>query len=450
MKKRGRERGLSVGSVMMMAVTAAVLFMMLAVLIRLQMDVRVKDQPANALALSNELTVGVMNIPHERVEAKPTQTVKPTAVPGETVTATPAPTAAPTAVPTATPYAGSSFEVTAGGVMAIEKNVRLSCYYRDTKKYDMDEIVQLLSGEITGDLRMVTLENLTPEDGKANGLIAPEAAMTMLRTGGFNTVSLGFGKALDQGVDALSQTIHLAENEGLRTIGAYHSDEERGVAQQIVELQGIRTAVMHYTAPENLTAATKKKRNAEGAWLLPTVDEAAEDIAQAREAGAQFVIVSIYWGKAGATAPTKKQKEIAQQLANAGADVILGAGSRVVQPIVWLTADRGAGKTCKTLCCYDLGGLLSDNRTNNGVAAMLLHFTVASDAQRHVMIKDVCYTPTYIWHYKQDGGDHYRIINSGKASPDGMSADLEKSKNNARISTGKKIANEEIPVRDAQ
>ena len=42
---------------------------------------------------------------------------------------------------------------------------------------------------------------------------------------------------------------------------------------------------------------------------------------------------------------------------------------------------------------------------------------------KNLSFKKVCYTPTYVWRYKQDGQYHYRIAVSDQAPPDGMSTD---------------------------
>lgn len=107
---------------------------------------------------------------------------------------------------------------------------------------------------------------------------------------------------------------------------------------------------------------------------------------------------------------------LAKQLADAGADVIIGTGSRAVMPAVWL--DRADGS--RTLCCYGLGTLLAEKRTDNAIAGMLLHLTFSKDAAGRVTLSQTSYSPTYIWHYTQDGVNHYRTVISDADAPDGM------------------------------
>lgn len=447
MSKHHGKRSFSIGSIIMLIMTIVVLVVMANVLNSLKQGMDVKQvQSSTVLELSDDLSVGVMDIPDSLTLTAAHQQSHPTATEVPlTPVATQAPTATPT--PTATPYAGGSFTLTAGGNFYIEQNIRQSCYYRDSKKYDLDELTSLLSGDITGDLRIATLENIVIADEKYNNLIAPTAAMAMLRNAGFNTVAVGFNKLLEKGDTGLSGTIRSAQFNGLNVIGGYEDEANRAVAQHITTINGVKVAVLHYTSTDLLTSTAKKNRTAIGEWSQPVIDEAENDIAAARQMGAEVVIVSLNWSKKEATSFTKKQSDIAQKLADAGADVILGTGAQNILPMVWLEGHRSNGQTSTTLCCYDLGSLVSDSRTNNGVTGLLLHAAIHVDAKGNVTITDTSYTPTYIWHYLQDKDDHFRIVNSSLPAPDGMDAAQERCKDSALERTPKKINLADIVLR---
>ena len=53
---------------------------------------------------------------------------------------------------------------------------------------------------------------------------------------------------------------------------------------------------------------------------------------------------------------------------------------------------------------------------------MLLQLQIAFDGST-ISFEKVCYTPTYIWRFKQDGQYQYRIAVSDQLPPDGMSDD---------------------------
>jgi poly-gamma-glutamate capsule biosynthesis protein CapA/YwtB (metallophosphatase superfamily) len=66
---------------------------------------------------------------------------------------------------------------------------------------------------------------------------------------------------------------------------------------------------------------------------------------------ADVVVVSIHWGGEYQAAPSRRQREVAQVLAGAGARVIVGHGPHVLQRVEW----EG-----ETLVAYSLGNFLFD------------------------------------------------------------------------------------------
>lgn len=435
MARRRRRRGISIGTMVMLALTVVILTGSLFVLTRLNGDDGVTIDTSKVLEALNlsSMELSFSEIPLRSATAEPTEEPQQAAIlPEPTI----APTAAPT--PTATPYSGGTVSLTIAGSVCLETGVRQSGYYSDSKKYDFDEVLDLIASEMTGDVCMVTLENLIYEGGKVSDLVAPDAVVQMLKSNGINVVSLGFAKALDKGVDPLQETVSSLKSRGLRVIGAYAEEAESAAASQIMEINGVKVALLHYT--DNLSNAAKKKIS-DQSWMVPTAENAAADIAGVREQGAQVVVVSLHWGKSGSSSVTSAQKTLAQQLADAGADVIVGAGSRIIQNAVWL--DRADGG--RTLCCYSLGSLLSDSRTDAGVAGMLLQLTLQVDASGNVSFTRTEYTPTYIWRYKQDGSYHYRVVPSDQSAPEGMDSAQNGSKERACTNT-KKYLGEDCPL----
>ena len=415
-------RGISFGTIFMVCVTVMVLGATGAILPRLlgKADLSVDVTGAiSALTLDGtmpELRLSDIPIAHA------------TQAPAADLPEEPEPTAAPTStpVPTATPVPGGTVTLTLGGSINIDDAVRKSAYYSESKKYDFTEIMALLRDEMDADLTLVTLENLTWDAEKVSALNAPSTVMDMLKQAGVDLVALGHSKAYDEGEEALQATIAAARERGLTTLGAYDSQKDADTLRMLT-VDHVDVAFLHYT--EDLSTTGKKAMNQSGAEYAVSLmldggvpNAMFNDIAQARAAGADVVIVSLNWGKVSASKPTKDQEELAQQLADAGADVIIGAGSRVVQPITWLTSRKDDGSIRHTLCAWSLGSLLNESRKDGNVVGMLLQLQISFDGDS-ISFEKVCYTPTYIWRYKQDGQYQYRIAVSDQPAPDGMSDD---------------------------
>lgn len=416
-------RGVSFGTVFMIAVTLIVVGMTAMTLPRLlgsadfDMDV---SGIFSALSLDGTMPeLNLVDIPISDATQVP-ESDDPSGE--ESVIATPA----PTAEPTSTPVPGGTVTLTLGGSVNIDDAIRQSAYYSDSKKYDFTEIMVFLQEEMQADLTLVTLENITWDEQKVSSVNAPSVVMDMLADAGVDIVALGFPKAYDKGMSGLRATVEAAQMRGLATLGAYVNQQDADTLRMFTVDQ-VDVAFLHYT--EAISSNGKKAIQNDGvSYALSTikengtVDAMLADVRNARAAGADVVIVSLNWGKVSASKPTAEQMKIAQQLADAGADAIIGAGSRVVQPVTWLTSKDASGATRQTLCAWSLGSLINESRKDGNVVGMLLQLQISFDGDS-VSFGKVCYTPTYIWRYKQDGQYHYRIAISDQPAPDGMADD---------------------------
>lgn len=425
MKRRQRgpfaHRGISFGTIFMAAMTVMVIGLSASILPRLlgtaDFDVNASGG-FSALTLDDSLTaLSLSDIPITDATATPEPSAMPKAA---------EPFVTPTPAPTATPVPGGTVTLTIGGSVNIDDAIRKSAYYSDSKKYDFTEIMTLLQDEMQSDLTLVTLENVTYDAENVSSVNAPSAVMDMLAHAGVDIVALGYPKAYDKGMAGLQATIEEAHIRGLTTLGAYATETDANTLRMFT-VDNVKVAFLHYS--ESISSAGMKAMKNDGAdYALPTtlVNGAPEimlaDVRNARSAGADVVIVSLNWGKVSASKPTSAQKELAQLLADAGADVIVGAGSRVVQPVTWLTSKDKAGEIRHTLCAWSLGSLINESRKDGNVLGMLLQLQISFDGDS-ISFEKVCYTPTYIWRYKQDGQYYYRVAVSGQPAPDGMSDD---------------------------
>ena len=280
--------------------------------------------------------------------------------------------------------------------------------------------MMLLKKELQSDLNIVFLENMVSEDAKINDTTAPGAGAAMLKAAGFNAAACGFSKAYDREEEGAAATRRLLGEYDIQPLGTYGTDEAHF---RIMNANGIRTALLQYT--ETVPAATRKKMTKNGKdGAVPAADpeSVAADIALAREQGCSAVIVLLNWGKTG-KAPDKNMKTLAQQIADAGADMIIGSWSRIVSGAEMLTAAE-TGR--EVLCVWSLGTTLGGDRSNiRRIAGMLLQATVRVENGR-AEISDACYIPLYTWKYRQDSRYYYRCLAADRPVPDGMDSEQQK------------------------
>ncbi len=431
-RRQKARRGVSLGTIVMLMVTCMVIGGFSLVLPRLNgaADVHIDTgKVLEALSLGEllpELSLSEIPISGGALSATATQAPLAT-LPADLDTPLPTSEPAPQATPTAVP--GGSFSMTFGGSIAVDTDLRQANYYSEAKKYDFTEILALLGDSVAADFAMVTLENTTWVDAKLSDSNTAADVLPMLKMAGFNTVALGYRQAYDLGLDGVTATLEAAHQQGLNTLGTYA--DAANAQPAVMNLGGVQVAVLHYTdVLSNKGAKAMKKDGNTFAVALDAASDGADailaDIASVRAQGAQVVVVSLSWGNDGKTAPTARQAAFAQQLADAGVDAIIGSGSHVVQPAVWLTGNLADGSTKRVLCAYSLGSLLGSSRTNANVAGLLLHLRFSYDGQQATLEEASC-TPTYIWRYKQDGRYYYRVVGSHQPAPGGMESSQQDS-----------------------
>lgn len=87
------------------------------------------------------------------------------------------------------------------------------------------------------------------------------------------------------------------------------------------------------------------------------------DIERAEEI-ADVVIVCPHWGTEYAPEPSSYQMQFAEQMTQAGADLIIGTHPHVVQPVTWIESENGN----RSLVFYSLGNYVSSQK--NGLSML--------------------------------------------------------------------------------
>lgn len=153
-------------------------------------------------------------------------------------------------------------------------------------------------------------------------------------------------------------------------------------------VKGVKFAFLAYTAYINNDSPVQ---NPYGVNVF-TQDFASQQIATAKQNGAQFIIASMRWGTEYSTSVNAEQRADAQFLADQGVNLVLGHGSHELQTVGQLTGSGGN----KTLVWYSLGNFLNTQEPPetlfNGIAGLTID-------SKTLAIKDVKYSPIYM-HYE--------------------------------------------------
>jgi len=177
-------------------------------------------------------------------------------------------------------------------------------------------------------------------------LNSPKEIGEDLVAAGFNLVSLANNHSFDQGESGLINSINFWKSQNVITAGQYSSFEEQREVP-IYEQNGIKYAFLSYTTKTNGLSAPRGKEYYVNVY---DKDQVTEDVAKAREKGAEVVIVAMHWGEEYTHTPVAEEYEIAEYLSSIGVNLVIGAHPHVIQPIAYVG---------DTLVIYSLGNFIS-------------------------------------------------------------------------------------------
>ncbi|NIR36186.1 MAG: CapA family protein, partial [Actinobacteria bacterium] len=221
-----------------------------------------------------------------------------------------------------------------------------------------DEVRPILSA---ADVAICHLETpLSRDDTRLSGypiFNAPRALAEGALDAGYDGCSTASNHSFDQGSDGVLATIEVMEEVGLPQSGMALS-EEADLRPILYDANGITVA--HISATYSLNGFAMP---ADRQYLVDLIEPAAiiEEAGLAKEAGAEFVVVSLHWGNEYQHTPSGAQEQwLSEILPSEEVDLIIGHHAHVVQPI---------DKVGDEWVVFGLGNFLSNQSANCCVTA---------------------------------------------------------------------------------
>jgi poly-gamma-glutamate synthesis protein (capsule biosynthesis protein) len=223
-----------------------------------------------------------------------------------------------------------------------------------------------------GDLTLVNLE--TPVTGRGEPepkrylFRAAPGAVPALTSAGVDAVALANNHSLDYGRVGLADTMAAAQRGGLGTVGAGQNVDQAFQPWRRT-VRGVRVAVLAVSQVDDLAQQWAAGPETPGLAMAFQRDRLLAAVRAAR-ADSDLVVVFAHWGVEGDRCPEPRQRDLARDLVDAGADVIVGAHAHVLQ---------GAGRLGGAYVAYGLGNLLwysSGIHQPDSARAGILHITV--------------------------------------------------------------------------
>ncbi len=182
---------------------------------------------------------------------------------------------------------------------------------------------------------------------------------------GFDVINHANNHILDKGEKGIKATLDYWDTKPVKVTGAYRNDEDLQNIR-IIEKKGIKTAYLGFTEMTN--GLYLPKGSPYRIVYTGETDEIQQLIEKAKSM-ADVVVVSVHWGTENTYTLTDKQKTLAQQMVDWGADIIFGNHPHVVQQLTVLTrASDGA----KCPVAFALGNFVSAQQSGKNMVSGLL------------------------------------------------------------------------------
>lgn len=182
----------------------------------------------------------------------------------------------------------------------------------------------------------------------------PRYAASLVEAG-FDVFSLANNHSTDCGQVGLLETMRNLASAGIGTCGAGRT-REAALSATVIEVKGVKVAFVGFS--EFLPAPAAFKR--EGASIAFASEEEVRAAVGAARQRADVVVASFHWGVEYASRPREKETRLARVAVEAGAALVLGHHTHVLQGMQSVMIGDRAG-TSRALIAYSLGNFVFDS-----------------------------------------------------------------------------------------
>lgn len=218
---------------------------------------------------------------------------------------------------------------------------------------------------------------------------SPSHIIRDLKSIGVDLISSANNHTLDKKEAGLLAAIETMEANDIPYMGAHKSVEDQKT-DRIFVVKDVRLGFLNYTFGLNGHQVPVGKE-----YLVNLInkEQMKKDIVDL-ETKVDVVVISIHWGEEYALEPNENQRELAQWMADAGADVIFGHHPHVIQPYEKIVTSKG-----ETHVFYSLGNFFSaqqfDSTNIGGIAKLQITKKVVHEKVM-IRIEDPSFTGTIV------------------------------------------------------
>lgn len=245
---------------------------------------------------------------------------------------------------------------------------------------------------------------------------SPKALLDEMTKIGFDVFNQSTNHVMDKGLSGALEDYELFHSyDNIILTGLYKTWDEMFIPQTMTK-NDITFSFVGFS--EYLNGLVVPKDSDLGLVYLTDTRHTKEELystmqkmIDAAKKASDVVCVSMHWQTEDITTPNASEKEIVQKLVDMGADIIIGTGPHVLQPIEFVEREDGS----KVLVIWSLGNFISTQANKPNLLGGLADVTVKKDyATGKTSVENVKFIPT-VTHYGA-GRSNVRIIPFSKYS----------------------------------
>lgn len=230
---------------------------------------------------------------------------------------------------------------------------------------------------------------------------APDSFAQALADAGFDMFLTANNHCLDRRGKAAIRTINALDSLGLDHIGTFRSSADRDTISPFIKnINGFKIAFLNYTYGTN---GISPDGGIEVAYI--DKDKIQKEIREAKNQGAELIVVAMHWGIEYVLLENKVQRDLADFLIGQGVDIIIGGHPHVVQP---MKVVRNEKEDKDVLVVYSLGNFISNMKTADTRGGALIRATVKRDSLGNAHFNKADYD--LLFAAKPEGKRNFRVI----------------------------------------
>jgi poly-gamma-glutamate synthesis protein (capsule biosynthesis protein) len=255
--------------------------------------------------------------------------------------------------------------------MAFAGDVHFSGRVRTRLDHDPATVFAQAADALRGaDLTMVNLETAVTTGGdqqnKAFTFRTPPSAFTALRDAGVDVATMANNHGADYGLSGLRDSLAAIRASHFPVVGI-GQDAAAAYAPYRTTLNGVRVAIIGADQVQDETTLRLFSAGPDSPGVANAFSDRLITAVRRAKAAGYVVVVYVHWGIEYTTCPSSNQRDLAGELARAGATAVIGTHAHVLQGAGW----RPDG----TYVAYGLGNYLwwmsfGNNQDDNGVLTL--------------------------------------------------------------------------------